>query len=890
MAIELIRVMCKHLSDPIHRTNMLFSEWERLFEQVSTYQINQLPSLQKWASDAGIVTQDAACILFAIHSYYSLVVKIVTSELLSLYSDGLASVCERITASRTVEELYSVMSHIENSEYYRQLGVSNFLEGDFFSWYMEEPSERMAACIRAMAREFLQFEPASTILLPEIKQDLLKEFYSSLVDEQIRHDLGEYYTPDWLAQHLLNQVAYEGDLDTSVLDPACGSGTFLVEAIDRVRKVCDASNLSMQATLEVVVRNVRGMDLNPLAVISARANYILAIQDLILSLGDEVEVPVYLADSINVPVEKVSQDGQKCVVYSLDTTVGDFALELPSELVDSEHMGWILLRCEEAIQYGRAFDGFIRMLRIDRAIAPMLTDRVVQRLRRFYSTIESLEERDWDRIWCRIIKNNFSPRGFPKFDLIVGNPPWVRWSRLPAGYRNRAKEFCHHYGLVSGKGYSGGIESDISTVMTFSSADNWLRIGGRVAFLITWTVFKSASARGFRLGHLPGDVGLRVEHIEDLTGIQPFRDATNATGLYVARKVKGHTESQFRQIPCNIWKARDGKSRVPSSMPLGQVYSTCEISNGVASPIGDWGAPLFTGNMADFTKSKFLSGDSGYVSSSHRGTISDCARVYWIKVLRYSPETGRALIRTLSEEELPRARLVDPVQTWIEADLLFPLIRGRDVGRYSTATEGWFQIIPNRHYGEVNDEESFGIEYPLAYSYFTRYRDILTRRSSYRRYQRNLPFYVIFCVGKYSFMGHKVVWMEQQDPAKFRSSVLNMGGGVLPNATIVPDHKLYFTSVDSIVEAHYLCGFLNSRPVRKWLGGFLLGKQIGISVFEHMKVPMFNTANRWAREIAEVSRAAHIRRKGGKYTAELESEDEERLESYVERICAGDSH
>ena len=60
------------------------------------------------------------------------------------------------------------------------------------------------------------------------------------------------------------------------------------------------------------------------------------------------------------------------------------------------------------------------------------------------------------------------------------------------------------------------------------------------------------------------------------------------------------------------------------------------------------------------------------------------------------------LIRTLTEEELPHARTVDKVEgAWIEADLLFPLIRGRDLGRYCTQHKGWYQIIPNHHYHDV---------------------------------------------------------------------------------------------------------------------------------------------------------------------------------------------
>src|SRR5262249_29612840 len=65
---------CSHLSKPRHRTTMLFREWKRLFEQVSTYGLDQLPGLKAWARSLGIATKDASQILFAIHSYYASVV------------------------------------------------------------------------------------------------------------------------------------------------------------------------------------------------------------------------------------------------------------------------------------------------------------------------------------------------------------------------------------------------------------------------------------------------------------------------------------------------------------------------------------------------------------------------------------------------------------------------------------------------------------------------------------------------------------------------------------------------------------------------------------------------------------------------------------------------
>ncbi|MCB2261982.1 MAG: N-6 DNA methylase [Candidatus Thiosymbion ectosymbiont of Robbea hypermnestra] len=887
VAQELIRVMCSHLSKPRHRTNMLFREWKRLFEQVSMYGLDQLPSLKQWAADNGIATKDASHILFAMHSYYSLVVKIVTSELLSISTHNTFSVCEEIMAAVTIEDLYSVMTRIENGDYYRRYRISNFLEGDFFSWYMNERSRPLASAIKGIAREFLQFEPASAILLPEAKQDLLKEFYSSLVDEQIRHDLGEYYTPDWLAQHLLNQAGYQGDLHTKVLDPACGSGTFLVEAIIRLKETCFSEGLSALETLETILANIKGLDLNPLAVISARANYILSIYDLAFDLGQDIELPVYLADSINVPVEKQDKDGSRYLEYYLDTEVEDFVLEIPWELVHSQVIGHVLLACEEAILREQPFDGFLRTIRRNKQVAPHLSDKVVERLRHFYTVIESLESYDWDKIWCRIIKNNFNPGGFSPFDLIIGNPPWVRWSRLPKTYRNRVKNFCNYYGLVSGRGYSGGIESDISTVIIFSAADNWLREGGLIAFLITWTVFKSGSARGFRLGSLPGDTGLKVKLIEDMTNLQPFPDATNETAVYIAEKIRPSRNTQFQKTACKIWKPQRGKARFAPSTPLSEVYETCEIEEGVACPIGEWGTPFFTGDIAHFRQSAFLRGNSQYLNASHRGTISDCARVYWVKVLRYSSETNRALIRTLTVEELPRARTIDPVAgAWIEADLLFPLIRGRDLGRYCSNTDGWYQIIPNRHYENVESEEDFADNYPLAYSYFKNYESILNNRSSYKRYQRHLPFYVVYCVGDYSFSTYKVVWMEQQAPGSFRAAVVSEDKhSIVPNKLIVPDHKLYFTSFDTAIEAYYLCGFLNSLPVRTWLGGFLLGKQIGTTIFEHMNVPRFDPDNDVSKRIAVMSEAAHADRDGTKDKTFLQHKMEKKLAEYVRKVC-----
>lgn len=471
-------------------------------------------------------------------------------------------------------------------------------------------------------------------------------------------------------------------------------------------------------------------------------------------------------------------------------------------------------------------------------------------------------------------------------DFLVGNPPWVRWSRLPVSYRERVKDFCNYYGLVSGRGYTGGIETDISTVVLYSGADHWLKQGGKVGILITWTVFKSGSAKGFRLGNLPYGAGLKMTALADLRRIQPFPDATNETSIYLATKVGAKQGVTFKSIPAETWIPK-GSSRINPQASLESVLSDISLANGFAFPVSEWGSPLWTGSKGDFNESRNLRGHSPYLQNAHRGTISDLARVYWVKVEKYASETNRALIRTLTTDELGMAQEVEPTKgAWIEADLLHPLIRGRDLGRFCLQTEGWYQIIPNSHYENVDSEEEFSKKYPLAYSYFSKYKKLLVKRSTFRRFQKHLPFYVIYCVGDYSFKKWKVAWMEQQDPASFRCAVVGeQASSEVPHKTIVPDHKLYFIDAKSRNEAHYVAAFLNSHPVRTWLGGFLHGKQIATTIFEFMRVPKFDPNDSNHLRLAQISVEAQKARTKNFSTKLLSQENEKELTELVRAVA-----
>lgn len=118
-----------------------------------------------------------------------------------------------------------------------------------------------------------------------------------------RHLLGEYYTPDWMARYVFDQLlsvskarGQASRLTTvgKMLDPSCGSGVFLVEGIRRLRLLLK----NQQPTaLQTIFDSVVGIDINPVAVATARSNYLLAVADL-LDLNDLPAVPVFCGDSI----------------------------------------------------------------------------------------------------------------------------------------------------------------------------------------------------------------------------------------------------------------------------------------------------------------------------------------------------------------------------------------------------------------------------------------------------------------------------------------------------------------------------------------------------------------------------------------------------------------
>jgi hypothetical protein len=496
---QTIEIFWKELNNPAPKTEMLYQEWEHLFGQVSGYQPEQLPEIIEMEREYDIdARHDLSRLLFTVHTYYALIIKLLAAEILTLVRWGIGhSFVERMAILNS-DELRQSLAEMEDGGTFRNLQVENLLEGDFFSWYLDQWNPTIGNIIQRLLLTLQKYEPGTAILAPERVKDLLKRLYQHLVPATMRHDLGEFYTPDWLANWVLDKLGYDGKLETRLLDPSCGTGTFLILAINRVREKAKENGATDETVLKAVTKNIVGFDLNPLAVVAARTNYILALGDLLEAQTGPIVIPIFLSDSIFSPSSRNTLAGPVCS-YTIATQRGPITVDIPVPLIEQNKLASVLAEVEMAVLQADADEDECLERVADRAgFTEEETANYAEYIKILFPEIRSLEIQNWNRIWTRIIKDYYASAAVGEFDIIAGNPPWLRWTRLPASYRETIKDYCIAYGLFSQDTYVGGIETDISTILTYSAIEKWLKHEGVLGFLITQTVFKSISSEGFR--------------------------------------------------------------------------------------------------------------------------------------------------------------------------------------------------------------------------------------------------------------------------------------------------------------------------------------------------------------------------------------------------------
>ena len=239
-------------------------------------------------------------------------------------------------------------------------GLSGIIESDFFAWPDEVGGQDV---IRALARRIARFDWTNA------PPDIAAILYETVIPPEERRTLGEYYTPAWLARTMVRELI-DDPLRQRALDPACGSGTFIAEAVGhflnaaghvgaglkpaptRTHSATDATAgannysplhhddppLDPKELLDRLRVAVTGIDVHPVAVHLARAAWALAARPAIeaaVRAGYDASgsVPVYLGDALQLRFRAGDMFAGQQVTIQVDDDANS-ELTFPVSLVD----------------------------------------------------------------------------------------------------------------------------------------------------------------------------------------------------------------------------------------------------------------------------------------------------------------------------------------------------------------------------------------------------------------------------------------------------------------------------------------------------------------------------------------------------------------------------
>ncbi|MDH7577333.1 MAG: N-6 DNA methylase [Bacillota bacterium] len=861
----------------------LYEQWTLFYSEVTEYRewsahIDSKNEFRSFIRGMGLDPEytEPPKVFFAIHTYYALLIKLVATLAASRFAGGTADLLSHL-AAKEGDELKEAFAEMERGGLFREYGIRNFLEGDFFGWYLAAWDGDIEGAVSQLVQRLAEYDPGALELAPENARDLLKKLYHNLLPREIRHTLGEYYTPDWLADRLIRVTLGTADLGNAakrVLDPACGSGTFLVLLIKHIRERAARNKKDPAETLELILKNIVGIDLNPLAVIAARTNYLLALGDLLRYRKGDIDIPVYQADSILTPSRgKGLFDGD---VYPLKTSVGVF--RIPALFAEREKMDALANVLDEAVEAGIGEESFIARLVEPARLDPEEIEATRDDLVALYKQLRALHEQGLDGVWARIMKNAFTPLFLEPCHYIVGNPPWVNWESLPDDYRAQTRSLYEHYGLFPHGGMDtilGKGKKDISMLMTYVAVDKYLRHGGKLGFVITQSVFKTSGAgQGFRRFLLPDGTPFGPLAVEDMVRLNPFEGATNRTAVAVFSKGRG---VQY-PVTYTYWKKRAAGrgSAIGFDTPYEEVTrEKITFHQWYAEPVnrGDATSAWLTARQRALQALHNVIGNSPY--SAHEGANTGGANgIYWVEVTGRRPG-GLVIISNITEGA---RRSVPSTQAAIEPDLLYPLLRGRDVRRWSATPSAYILMTQDSETRRGIPVDVMESKYPKLHSYLSRFEGILRGRAAFRRYFRDSdPFWSMFNVSQFTFAPWKVVWPWIS--TRVRAAVV----GPVNEKTVVPEHNTSFVSFNSPEEAYYFCAVFNSAPSDALIVFSYSGGGGGIaapSVLDRIFIPQFSSSNRIHLKLSDLAKAAHRAAAGGS-EAEVQ-----KIEAEIDRCAA----
>lgn len=726
---------------------------------------------------------------------------------------------------------------------FRSAGIQGAVESDFFDWVIADPAGE--ALVRRIMNHVRRFR------LREVESDVLKILYESLIDRDERHGLGEYYTPDWLAAKIVRH-SVDRPLEQKVLDPACGSGTFLFHAVRRVIAEAEEAGMAQADRAAEATTLVAGLDIHPVAVIIARVTYLLAMAPALGGRAGSLSIPVFLGDSMQLSISQV-MTGKELVIRVPPPPAGE-GKSGEKDGKGREQLDFPDTFCRDPALFDKAIERMrtasLSGLSRDQVEAALIRDTeqhykadlteeqqlAIRDLGKTYVTFDRLRREGRDTIWAYVARNLARPLAYSASggwaNVLVGNPPWVAYRHMSADLQKRFKELAKGEKVHVGGKF--GTQSDLSALFTVRAVHLYLRAAGRIAFVLPMAALSRGQFGKFRTGR--------------------FTSSNIAWEEAWTTDVKAGQSAIFPVPSCVVFgrkraigKAMPERVRQYSGwLPLRDAHE--DLADDRLTVVEDVVAP----QAGEFE------GGSEYRHAFRNGATLYPRLLCLVErrqLGRLGPDPSAPLVRSrrISAEKEPW-KSQPSIEHAVEVEFLRPVLLGESILPYRLfcAFEG---VVPVDT-GVMLDSEMAA--HP-------------------KRGFEKLAGWLRLAEATWDdnkSASTKLSWAEQQNyngklTAQFPIAPLRLvysKAGTLPAACIIRDeravidHMLYWIKPASEEEAHYLCTILNSETARARAEQYQARGQFGARHFDkvmfNLPIPLFKESESVHRELAEAGAQA----------------------------------
>lgn len=829
------------------RSKKFFNEWTLLFEQVCGFDFDDGSDLLEDNYDIEINNKlEFKQALFSLYTYYALIAKLLAAEFVHYHQDSRFLSFTKRLIGRSDNDLRLQMEDFEEGWVFKDAGLDNFLEVSLFSWYTEQEAweEEISETITDIAERMRKYDPGRIRDDPQQARDLFKNLYQGLVPDELRNQLGEVFTPDWLAELTIEKSGYDGE--GSVLDPTCGSGTFLVFAARKKKEQYRrqyGENLEPDKKEELakdILNDIEGFDLNPIVVLAARTNLLIEMGELLGHHTDDV--PVYLSDSVRPPKLSGQLSGSFYTVEEIpegseetDRTDSEDRMEIkiPEEIIDRNLVNEYFNLAKKHTLRGVPSEEFIEEIDMRYGIEGQQTKTAIKSS---YEDISELHDRDVNGVWWGIVKNRFRPQFCGEFDYIIGNPPYNPLDDLADDYRDKIKDEWEKYGILP-DGTSAQKKIEHGLLFTCVGIDKYLKEDGVLSFILPLTAQRGTAAGKFRK-YLAESTD--VFDINDLADINPF-DITRNRPLILSLRNGGETEFP---IPCDTWIG----DRPDFDSRLADV--NLSPHNFVASYMGDDASgKWYSAPPKALEALKRMYGSSPY--SVHEGIgLEGGHGIFFVDVI----DENNGIVKNTNEGQIQW----DPARGTVNKDHLFPAVKGDNIHRYDYSANKHI-VMPYHDNGEILSTS----ELRRTETYDFLYDDHRNQDIGDRKWY-GTP------LNERSHENHKMQRVAERTFSDYKVVCPNITGGTyvdLKAVTLEPEEvagedkpvifvRYPFISTDSKDEGYYLSGVLNSAPVRALVRANSI-LNINPDTLEKISLPHFDRDDTTHQNISELSEEMH---------------------------------